>query len=103
MPSPTSIDAAAIMMSLTQGVAAWYSVVPDVREVIDGNADDPEFMREFRRTELMAGGITLGVGALGSLFLKTEYPLVASIMIVGLLVLTYEIALRVMSPSSNTN
>lgn len=94
MAAPTGIETSGALMALTQGVAAWFAVVPDMKRVNASTVDDTDFTHEFRRGEIVASGITLGVGALGSIFIKSWYPVVASVVIVILLVVCYEFSLR---------
>lgn len=101
MTRVSQLDAAGMLMALTQGVATWVAVVPDVRHVQNKTVDDGVFLEDFRRTEMTASAITLGVGALGSVFLKSIYPFLASVLIVALLVSAYEVSLRAV-PSNQT-
>src|SRR5690242_16356191 len=102
MMGPQSHDTAGMLMAVTQGVASWLAITPDLKNVQDAGPADPEFLADFRRTEITAGAITVGIGAVGSLIMKSIYPLLASVLIVVLLVTVYEWSFRATPPVEKT-
>lgn len=101
MNTPTQNDTAGMLMALTQGVASWFAMTPDIKHVQDKMpVTDPDFAKDFRRSEVTAGGITLAIGAIGSLILKSFYPFLASVLIVAVLAVAYEWAFLAVPPTT---
>lgn len=94
MRNATNNELAAVGISVTQGLALWVALMPRIDAVREGDVDDDRFRLSMRSTELVAGGITVATGVIGSLVLHSPLPLYASVAIVVTLVIAYETTLR---------
>ncbi len=83
------------MLSLTQSVALFQTMLPKFSEIRKTNPEDnPELVQDVRMGELAAVLLTLGIGGMTSALTGSSVPSVVAVTSAAGLVLLYESALR---------
>lgn len=94
MTQATNTELAAVGLAVTQGLGVWLAVCPKIDTIYRGDIDNDDLRIRVRHGEMIAGGITLVTGAIGTVLLKSPFPFVASAVLIASLVLAYELTLR---------
>lgn len=94
MTPANSGEFTAVGLTVTQALVLWTAFGPKFDEVRTADLSDTEFTNSLRHSEIMVGGITAGIGLLGSMMLRSKLPFFAAIASVAVLVLAYEASLR---------
>lgn len=90
-------DYSDVAIPLTVGIGAWFTAMPDLREVRNANPDRA-YMVEIRHTEFAVIAVTVIVGVIGVAMCKHHAPLSAAILVVAALMGIYEFELRTVHP-----
>lgn len=94
MRAATNTEFAAVSLTIAQGLGTGLALMPSMSDVRNGSLDDDHLRIAVRHAEATVALITLATGSIGSIMLKSAFPLYASIGIMTVLVLSYEITLR---------
>lgn len=94
MRAATSTEFAAVSLTIAQGLGTGLALMPSLAKVRDGDIDNAELVIDVRHAEATVALITLSTGALGSIMLKSPFPIIASAGIMFVLIVAYEISLR---------
>ena len=94
MRAATNTEFAAVSLSVAQGLGTGLALLPSFNDVRNGSIDDDHLRIAVRHAEATVALITIATGTIGSVMLKSAYPLIASVGIMTVLVLSYEITLR---------
>jgi len=94
-------DFTPLALGMTQTIAICTAMLPPITEVRRASDHDVSYATEVHAAEAVAAAVALSVGAVTSLAVKDTGPLIASAVIVGALVVAYEISLR--KPATRAN
>jgi hypothetical protein len=82
-------------LSVTQGVQAFHSFLPNFVDIRRNNPnDDPVFAGDVRMGELAAATTTIGIGLIASSLTGSPVPTYTAILMSFILVALYEYTLR---------
>lgn len=89
------MDSGAAILSATQGISAFNSLLPPLHTVRRANFTvDAETVKDVRAGEFAAGAITISVGILIAALTRSAYPAIIALVISGLLIVVYESVLK---------
>ena len=80
-------------LSVTQAVAAFFTFLPSIKEVRQAGPND-DTAKDVRTGEIAASVVALGVGTIITAITGSPTPVFVALVIVGVLVLVYEVTLR---------
>ena len=86
-----------VVIPLTIGVGAWFSAMPDIRELRHEEYTSAT-LADIRHIEITVIGVTVIAGVIGAYMCNHHAPLTAALVVVAGLMVTYEAALK-MNPS----
>lgn len=86
-------DFSDVAIPVTVGVSAWFSAMPDLRE-IRNTAPEDSYVMEIRHTEFAVIAVTVIVGVIGAYMVKHHAPLSAAVLVVVALMAIYEYELK---------
>lgn len=86
---------AAISLATVQGMGTWFALMPSLDRVTDSDINDDDFRVRFRQREMVVAGVTVAVGIVGSVALKSKTPILVSMAILVVLATSYEVMLRI--------
>lgn len=92
---PRQTDLAPLALSMTQAVAAFFTVMPKFSEVRRADPDhDFELKMDVRTGEISASVISLGIGGILAYYYRSPVPVYAASAIGIIIAVVYELALR---------
>lgn len=90
----TSTNGAAILLSVTQSVVVFTSLLPPFAEVRKADEHDADMRADVRMGEIAASTLVVGIGVIASAVTKSPLPAMASIVCAVILAAMYESVLR---------
>lgn len=85
----------AVSLGVVQSLSLWTTLMPPINDVRKNNpGTNPGFAAEMRDAEIIAGGVAILVGVIGSVSMKSYAPVIASSTTVLGLILAYEVTLQ---------
>lgn len=87
--------AAGISVTVTSMMMSGFTAfLPTLREVRQGQKDDPKMVNDVRYGQFAAGVLAVGIGALMAYLSQSSTPLYVALFTTFLFALIYELALR---------
>lgn len=82
-------------LAITQSVSSFQFFLPRLADVRRADRNhQPDMVGDVRMGEIAAATLCLGIGAMVSSLSASPYPAMVSVVMVGILIAVYEIALR---------
>lgn len=104
MANPNALGPASLAAG--QAMTSFTAFLPRLADVRKARSDDPGMIGDVRLGEIAASAVTLGVGVIASSLSGSNAPMVAAVVVAGILICVYEAALRgedLFSPTSGGN
>lgn len=92
MANPNALGPASLAAG--QALSSFTTFLPRLSDVRKARSDDPGMIGDVRLGEIAASAVTLGIGVIASSLSGSNAPMIAAIIVAGILISVYEAALR---------
>lgn len=87
------------MLSVTSGIQAFQSLLPKISEIRKADpVNNPDVAADVRMGEVAGATLTMGIGLIASSLTQNPLPAVTALVMVIILVVVYESALKAERP-----